>query len=220
MKTGKEVAALIRMELSMEWRTLHSLGGILVYLVSSVFILYTTFLFISDPVVWNALLWIIILFISVNATAKSFLQEPEGRWLFMYQLCGPRALILGRTLYHAALLLILSFTIYGLFSFLLGNPVKDIGIYLLILFLGSFGFAAVFTLMSAIASRAGQNATLMAILGFPVVLPLLVTVLKLSSACLDGSLAGPQLSVISVLVLLDLLILSLSLVLFPYLWTE
>lgn len=215
-----EIAALLKMEFALEWKSLHSIGGILVYLLSSVFILYTSFIFIADPEVWNALLWLIILFLSVNATAKSFLQEPEGRWLYIYQLCHPRSLILGRTIYQILLLTILSFTVFLLFSVLLGAPVKNYPVYLVSLFLGSSGLAALFTLMSAIASRAGRNPTLMAILGFPVVLPLLVTSIKVSSSCLEGALAGPEPLLILVLGLIDILILALSFVLFPYLWTD
>ena len=45
------------------------------------------------------------------------------------------------------------------------------GQFLLAVVLGGIGFAAVLTLISAIAARAGNGIGLMAILGFPLVLP-------------------------------------------------
>ena len=45
----------------------------------------------------------------------------------------------------------------------------------------------VFTLMSAIAAKAQQNAALIAILGFPVILPILLLLMRLSqSAFAEG----------------------------------
>jgi hypothetical protein len=44
--------------------------------------------------VWNSLYWIIILFSAVNAVAKSFVQEHQGRQLYYYMIASPEAIIL------------------------------------------------------------------------------------------------------------------------------
>ena len=55
----------------LEWRQKYSLYGLLLYLVSAVF---TINMLQEKPEAetWSSLFWIILLFMSVNAVAKSF----------------------------------------------------------------------------------------------------------------------------------------------------
>ena len=59
--------------------------------------------------------------------------------------------------------------------------------------LGSISLSLVFTLLAAIAAKAQQNAALMAILGFPLIVPQLLLVIRLSKVAFgeifrDGAL--------------------------------
>src|SRR5579862_6118483 len=80
---------LLKKEILLEWRSKYAFNGVLLYVVSTVFVCYMAFHVNSGmegvsgyPIVWNVLFWIIILFASVNAIAKSFLQESRGRMLY------------------------------------------------------------------------------------------------------------------------------------------
>ena len=59
----KEISVLIQKEVTLEWRQKYALNGILLYVVSAVFITYLSVGAregnISTPT-WNALYWIII----------------------------------------------------------------------------------------------------------------------------------------------------------------
>ena len=57
---------------------------------------------------------------------------------------------------------------------------------LLVLFLGSYGFAAVGTVFSAIAVNTRAREVLLPILLFPVLLPVLIAGVKMTGALLDG----------------------------------
>ena len=99
---GKEILALIRKEIILEWRQRYAINGILLYLACTVFIVYLSFTAnagLITPEVWNALFWIIMLFTSVNAVAKSFLLEKEGRYLYYYCIASPQAVILSKIIY-------------------------------------------------------------------------------------------------------------------------
>ncbi len=62
--------------------------GILLYVFSTVFVIN---LMVREPEerMWNALFWVVQLFVCVNAVAKSFLQESRGRLLYFYSLVHP-----------------------------------------------------------------------------------------------------------------------------------
>jgi ABC-type transport system involved in cytochrome c biogenesis permease component len=73
-----EIKTLIWKEVTLEWRQKYALSGMLLYVVSTVFVCYLSFNLRRNqltPIVWNTLFWIILLFTAVNAIAKSFSQE-------------------------------------------------------------------------------------------------------------------------------------------------
>jgi heme exporter protein B len=216
----KQIKYLIEKELLLEWKQKYAFNGLLVYVVSTVFICYLAFKQIIDPPTWNALFWIIMLFAAVNAIAKSFLQESRGRQLYMYIIADARAIILSRIIYNLLLMLVLSCINLFFYTLFIGNLVQDMPMFILGLLLGSMGFASVMTMISAIASRAGSNTTLMAILSFPVLMPLLITVIRFSKNAMDGLDASLSYNLIIILVSLNILVVAMSYLLFPYLWRE
>lgn len=216
----KEIKYLIQKELLLEWKQKYAFNGLLVYVVSTVFICYLAFKRIIDPPAWNALFWIIMLFAAVNAIAKSFMQESRGRQLYMYVIADARAIILSRIIYNLLLMLLLSCINLFFYTLFIGNLVQDMPLFILGLVLGSMGFASVMTMISAIASRAGSNTTLMAILSFPVLMPLLITVIRFSKNAMDGINVSQSYNLIIILVSLNVLVAAMSYLLFPYLWRE
>lgn len=212
---------LIKKEWQIEWRNRYALNGLLLYLISTIFICYLSFNVKANqlnPPTWNALFWIIMVFSAVNAVAKSFLQEKSGQLFYYYSLFDPRVLIGARIIYNTALMLVLALLGYVLYSLVLGNPVEDPWYFLLTVVLAALGFSATFTMISAIASKAGNNQTLMAILGFPVILPVLLLVIKLSKNAMDGLQRSSSTDELLTLLAINVLVGALSFLLFPYLW--
>ncbi|MEQ8925669.1 MAG: heme exporter protein CcmB [Fulvivirga sp.] len=215
------VYQFIKKEFKQEWRNRYALNGILLYLVCTIFICYLSFNVRTNqltPITWNALFWIIMLFASVNAVAKSFMGEKSERQLYYYTIISPQALIIARVLYNAFLLLLMSFVGFVFYSLILGNPVQDQTLFLINLFLASIGFSSTLTLISAIASKAGSNQTLMAILGFPILLPILLMVIKVSKNAMDGLEWSASADELVTLLAINLIVGAVSYLLFPYLW--
>lgn len=216
----KEVSILFWKELNLEWRVKYSFNGLLLFVISTIFVCYLSFHSIVDPTEWNALFWIIMLFAGVNAVAKSFVNENSGQALYYYALVSPQAVIISKILYNMGLLLLLSSINLLFYSLFLGNIVKDMGMFMVCLFLGSMGLANILTMISAIASKSGQNSTLLAILGFPVLLPLLITIIKFSKNAIDGLQWEVSLKYVLVLSAMNVMVSVLSILLFPYLWRD
>jgi heme exporter protein B len=171
--------------------------------------------------VWNSLFWVIQLFVCVNTVAKSFLQESKGRMLYFYSIVSPVEFIISKLLFNILLMAMMSVVSLMLFFIFLENPVTDSIRFLGIVLLGGSSISLVFTLMSAIAAKAQQNAALIAILGFPVILPILLMLMRLSkSAFSEVFREGALLQLSGIIILMDVLVVALSVILFPFLWKE
>jgi len=176
MEQLNQLWLLVRKEILMEWRQKYAVGGILLYVFSSLFVVFFSFRDSSAIEVWKSVFWIIMLFASVNALTKSFVRESGSQQLYMYQLAPPNLVFLSKWIYNVLLLFVIgAVTLGGLTVLSSDPPMRYLGLFFLIIFLGSVGFALVFTFLSSISSKAGNSATLMAILSFPVVLPILLT---------------------------------------------
>lgn len=218
-----EIAALLRLEVALDLRQRAAWVGMLLYVVSAVYVCYLAVKGGLGLATWNALFWIILLFAAFNALARSFQREDAGRQLYLYTLVDPRSVILARAIYNGGTMVVLSLLSLLVYTLLLGADVlegADIGQFVLAVVLGGIGFAAVLTLISAIAARAGNGIGLMAILGFPLVLPLLLTVMRASKLALDGVAWSVTSTYFGGLVLLDVITVSLAWILFPYLWRD
>lgn len=217
-----QVYMLLWKEIKIEFRNRNTLNSILLYVFSTVFICYQSFSAIPEVTVWNALLWIIILFSSVNAVSKSFQSEPPARHYYYYQLVDPTALVISKILYNAILLLLLSALSFGIYSIVLGShiPISQLAAFMLVLSIGSIGISSLLTMVSAIASRTGNAIGMISVLGFPIMIPLLITIIKASKLIADGISWNQYAKYVYAIGGIDMMIITLSVILFPYLWRE
>ena len=157
MTLVQEITFLIQKEIRLEWRQKYAIGGILLYVTSTVFVIFLSFVKVL-PDVWNALFWIVALFASVNAVVKSFIQENSARQLYYYQLANPIAIIVSKILYNIFILLLINGLTYLMMGLMVGNPTKSPPQYWTAIVLGSIGFSITFTFISAIAAKANNSA--------------------------------------------------------------
>ncbi len=210
---------LFRKEILLEWRQPYAIGGILLYVLSTVFVVYLSFQNITPPA-WSALFWIIALFASVNAIAKSFVQENGKRQLYYYSIANPLAIIFSKILYNTILLFNLLVLAYAAMTAVAGNKLVEPTIFWLAILLGSIGFAITFTFIAAIAAKASQSGTLMAVLSFPVIIPILLELIKLTIIAIGFARDTTWIHDVYILLAIDALLLALVLLLFPFLWKD
>ena len=117
------IVKLIKKDLLLEWRQKYSFYGILLYLASSIFLI-NLLAQQPEPEVWNVLFWVILLFVSVNAVAKSFLQESKSRQLYYYSIFSAQEVILAKLIYNILLMLLMSLVAYAFFIVLIGNSLS------------------------------------------------------------------------------------------------
>ena len=213
--------ALIQKEILLEWRQKTAINGILLYLISTIFVCYLSFGLKSNvisPISWNALFWIIILFAAVNSVAKSFISQSSGRQLYYYLIAPPQYIIIAKVIYNAIMLIILSLIGFLCYGVVMGSPVTNISLFIADTILASIGFSITLTMVSGIASKATNSTTLMAVLSFPVILPMLMMVIKISKNAIDGLGWSSSSDELLTLGAINLIVGAVTYLLFPYLW--
>ena len=213
------IAALLKKDILLEIRQQYTFYGVLLYVASTIFVLY---LAMGEPeaAIWNGLFWMIQLFICVNAVAKSFLQESSGRMLYYYSIAGARDFILSKLIFNAALMIVMSISSLILFRLLMGNALQHPWRFVGPVCLGGCSLSLVFTFLAAIAARARQNAALIAILGFPLIIPQVLLLMRISNTAFADVIQGGFLSMSLLLAGLDVMVIMLAVILFPFLWKD
>lgn len=214
----RQIWTLFKKDVLLEIRQQYAFYGVLLYVGATIFVLYMA---IENPDngTWNGLFWIIQLFISINAVAKSFLQEGRSRMLYYQTIAGPQNFILAKLLFNSVLMLVMSTLSFLLFSLFMGYPVQKTALFTGMVFLGGWSLSLVFTFLAAIAAKAQQNAAIMAILGFPIIIPQLLVLMKVSGTVFQEKTVLP-LSNIMLLFGSDILVILLAIILFPFLWKD
>ncbi len=223
MNFASEWLTLVRKEFFLEFRNKTAIGGILLYSVATIYVSYLSFRQITDLPTWNALFWIILLFASFNVAGRSFDKEGSGREMYLYTLARPTSVIASKMTFNALLMLVLGLFSLCIYSILIGTkPLvdTDYGMFVIGLVVGSMGISSLLTIIAGIAHKTENNVGLTAVLGFPVILPFLLTLIKFSKNALDGLAWSVNLSYLAVLLLLNVVIWVLGYILFPYLWRD
>ena len=230
----KELIALLYKELLLEWKQKYAFNGLILYVMSMIVVVSLSFvdgvildnrvagvhiLTISSHT-WNIIFWLIMLFVAVNAVAKSFVGEREGNLLYLYTLAQPTAIIIAKILYNSLLLSVIGLIALFFHSLLGGTQIQDYGLFCMGVVLGSYAFAANLTLVSAIAAKAENKTTLLAVLGFPLLVPILINQIELTRKAMEGlpfsDISNKFLLSGAIAVALTLV----SVVLFPFLWRD
>lgn len=219
MFNSKQIFTLIKKEFLLETRHQHSFYAIILYVISTTFVVYLT---MGNPEeqVWNGLFWIVQLFVCINAVAKSFLSESQGRMLYYFSIVHPRNFIVAKLLYNLFLMILMNFLSLVVFLVFLENPFAYLYKFVAISFLGSIGLSLVFTFLAAIAAKAKQQASLMAIMGLPVIIPHLLLLMKISTVAFSKVMQEGLWQMIGLLVALDFMVVALAIILFSYLWKD
>jgi heme exporter protein B len=219
LNSFQKIILLLKKDFLLEWRQKYSIYGLILYITSAVFAIKM----LQDRPegeTWNVLFWIILLFVSINAVAKSFLQESKNRNLYYYTVHHPRDIIISKLIYNVVMMLMMSFIGLFLFVLLLGDPIVYFQQFLLMVITGGISLSLLFTTLAAIAGKAGGNSALIAILGFPVVIPQIILLSDLSKPLFVTLQVTGWWQFYGALLLLDFLIIVLSIILFPFIWKE
>jgi ABC-type transport system involved in cytochrome c biogenesis permease component len=220
MNAFRRLAALVLKDLKAEWRSGSSLGALLVYSLSTVFLVYRAFMQVPQSRVWSTLLWLILMFSSAFLSAGLFRHESGAGRTYYYALVNPGELFISK--YVTALLLQLLALVFILtgFSVLLGFRAESGILFILAFWLSGLAVAGQFVFAAAVASKAEAGGGLTAVLGLPLLLPTLLVSLQTAGLAVDGLTEGIFWRHLLTLAGLCVLPLILGAGLFSYLWHD
>jgi heme exporter protein B len=212
--------AILRKDLRIEWRTHEGVASAFVLGV----LLVIVFTFAYDPrpeeapALAPAMLWVAFAFTGVLAVQRSFLLERENDCLagLLTAPVDPAAIYLGKLAGTVVLLAVMQAVVVPLTGLLLHVPLGDVlpGL-LVVLVLGTLGFAALATLFAAIAVRTRSREVLLPLLLLPLAVPLLIAAVSATRAVLESGL-GAAAEGLRVLVAFDVVYLVAGWLLFEY----
>ncbi len=214
-----KILKLVKKEMQLEWRQKTALGSIFIYVIGTSFLIYLIFQGNITIPTWIALFWVIALFTTINAVSKSFLKDVNEQFYYLRSVATPIQIIFSKIIYNAFLIILLSLVVYAVMILFFNQNIENKLLFLFTILLGAFGFSNLFTLLSAITART-QNFVLLAILGFPIILPLLLLIVNMSELSNFAIQDKDIYMNLGAIALLDVITLILSVVLFPYIWRD
>jgi heme exporter protein B len=218
-KSLNNIYTLLKKDILIEFRQQYTFFGVLLYIASTTFVIYLSMGQPEDKV-WNGLFWVILLFICINAVARSFIQEGRGRMLYFYTIASPVQFIFSKLIYNSLLMILMSGLSLLLFTILLGNPLEHGLLFFGIACLGGISLSLVFSFLAAIAAKASQPSAIMAILGFPLIIPQLMLLMKIANIAFSDIVQNGLAQMIGLLCGFDIMIVALAYILFPFLWKD
>lgn len=207
----------IRYTLSLEYKRPAAFAGTLLFAVSVVFLVYKGFVSTNVEVL-SVLYWIIILFVGINGTVRSFAEETSRKSMFYYSMWNPYMVLLAKVIYNFLVMVFFAAIILVLFFIFFEFRIMYPGTFVANVVLSCFGISICFSFVSAVASQGSQTSILMSILAIPAVIPIFLSSLKITANAL-GFVSDSDLdSDFIILGGIDLLLFGITLLLFPSLW--
>jgi heme exporter protein B len=166
---------LFRHEARMEFRRPAALWMLILYLACTLFICFQVFGPLQNPDIFGALFWVIMVFSAVQAAHRSFGQESAGRQVYLYFLSSAIPLMMARLFWAVCSGWIWALGALALFFGLLEGPVNfSLSGVIGVVLSATFSLNVIMTFVGAVAARAGQGQGMAAILGLPLLMPVLV----------------------------------------------
>lgn len=206
-----------------ELRTRYALNALFMFVVTALSVIL--FSLGSESVsndVLAGMLWVIIFFSSMSGLSRTFVAEEERGTVATLQLMSrPMPVYLGKLLFNFVLTLSLNIVISLLYILFINNfVIQTAAIFWTTILLGSCAIASSSTIIAAIIAKANTKGTLYPVLSFPIMLPLLITVIKATQLSLEGAYFGEALGEFQILVSYTVVIIAVSTVLFEFVWKD
>ncbi len=220
----RKIFAIVAKDVAAELRTREMLSSMFVF--SLLVILIFNFAFDlraeNQRTLAPGVLWVAIAFAGMLGLSRSFIMEKD-RGSMEGLLLTPvdrSAIYLGKTLGNFLFISVVAIIILPVFIVLFNLSAEHLPLLVGVVILGIIGFASVGTLFSAMAVHTRAREVLLPILLFPVVIPVMLASVKLTSAILDTTPFADVQNWFSLLVAFDLIFLALSFMLFDYVMEE
>ena len=214
---------VFRKDVHSEFRTRYAMNALVMFVVVALsIILFSLGDESVSPGVLSGILWVIIFFSGMSGLSRTFVSEEErGTVLTLQLLAEPSAVYAGKLLFNMVLTICLNMFIAVSYVLLVQQfVVQSPMVFWITILLGSFGIAAAATILAAIIAKANTKGTLYPVLAFPIMLPLLLTVMNATRLATEGAALSEATGEFQVLVAYTAVIIAVSVILFDFVWKD
>ncbi len=217
----RQTLTIIKKDLRREWRTREILATTISFAVL-LMVVFTFAFYLDDEttsLVFPGILWVAIIFTGTLAISRTFQNEREDDRLRALALIpgSQYSLYLGKFTVNLLFMFLFELALVPLLILTFGVDVTGVlGLHVLTIAVGTIGFAALGTLVSAMLVRNDLREVLLPIVLYPLLIPLLIAGVQVTSNLLDGgdwSTVGPW---IQAMMAMDIAYGLLSLILFRW----
>ena len=189
MKFIRQVYAIVQKDLAAELRTKENLSAMMVFslLVLVIFNFAFELQGVDITVLGSGVLWVAFTFSGILGLGRSFAAEKDKGSLegVLLSPVDRGAMFLGKAISNWLFITVMEAVTLPLFAVLNNVAIPWFPLVPYIV-MGTIGFAAMGTLLSAVASSTKMREVMLPILLFPVSIPLLMAAVKLTSGSLQG----------------------------------
>ena len=174
----------------------------------------------EKPFLYAVLLWIILVFSALSGLSRSFVKEEEAGTMDLLRLSArPQAVFLGKLFFNLTLLGALQLIIVPSFILLMKYNIEFPGLFAAVTVSAGLGLGAGTTIVAAMIAQASARGALFSALSFPLLLPLMITAIKGSERAAIGMDASgwPE---VKIAIAYVVVMITMSLLLFPLVWEE
>jgi len=166
-------------------------------------------------------LWATVAFAGTLGLSRSLAREQQTGCMdgLLLAPVDRSAIFLGKALGNVILMGLVEVVLLPLFSALFGVPLLRPGV-LLVTALGTVGYAAVGTLLAAIAVNTRAREVMLPIMLLPLAIPALIASVQATGVLVEGGALGYATGWVRLLVVYDLVIVAVALVTFGYVLEE
>ncbi len=220
-----KILAIIKKDIVTEFRTKELFSSMLLFALLAIVVFNFAFGFSVEilNLAAPAMLWIAFTFAGILGLSRSFALEKEGNAIMGMLLTPTDRIIIyvGKMIsntifvFVVGILTVLMFILFFNYDFM-PTLVPLIPVVLL----GSIGFVSVGTLFSAMAINTRLREVLLPILMFPIIIPVIVSAVKLSTQVLDGNSIFTADASLKLLIAFDIIFITACAVTFEYVIDE
>jgi heme exporter protein B len=211
--------AIVRKDVVAELRTKETLSTMLIFVLLTVVIFNFAFDLRVDNMqaVAPGVLWVAFIFAGVLGLNRSFVLEVDKGCLegLLLTPTDRSVIYFGKMIGNVIFMLTVEAIGLPVFSVLFNVMLVRLDIILIVV-LGTVGFAGVGTLFSAMTANTRAREVLLPILLFPVVLPVILAAVKATAGVLDGLPLGEFVNWLGLLAAFDAIFLAIAFMTFEF----
>jgi heme exporter protein B len=217
-----QAKAVLLKDLRAELRNRAAVNSILLFSITTLVIVgFSVSVKAPTEQVKAALLWVVLFFAAFSGLSHVFIHEEEARTVIALRLAAsPGAIYAGKLAFNLLLLGVIALVVVPAFFLMLAVPLDRPLLMLGVLTGGCLGLAAAATIVAAIIAKARGKGALYGALGFPILMPLMLIALHGTRAAMSDMPVKQALPDVVGLYAFGIMLITASVLLFPYVWED